>query len=66
LQIEISCDMIRVQDGRVICPRCGRLTTQRVIQTTRLEHAPIFCKFCKSETIVNIEPKSQSQSASAD
>lgn len=63
---ETPCDMIRVQGGRVVCPRCGRLTTQRVEPQTVLLHAPVYCKLCKTETIVNLVPMSQSHSASAD
>lgn len=42
--------------GRVVCPRCGRKTQQRILPETQARRLPVYCKHCRSETIVDIQP----------
>jgi len=46
---------IIVKDGRIVCPRCGKGKTQKVLPTTRGTDIVIFCKLCGKESIVNID-----------
>lgn len=52
--------------GRVVCPNCGRETSQRVLPDTEARRLPVYCKLCKKAFITDIlpepEPKGQSQS----
>lgn len=56
------------EKGRVVCPNCGRETSQRVLPETEARRLPVFCKLCKKAFITDIlpepepEPKGQSQS----
>ncbi|WP_423788654.1 cysteine-rich KTR domain-containing protein [Lawsonibacter faecis] len=55
LQQGINSSRIVTEDGRVICPRCGRPTQQRVRPDTTARNWPVWCKHCKQESIVNID-----------
>lgn len=39
------------------CPRCGNTKMFRYRDDTRLVNFPGYCKKCKTESIVTIEPK---------
>ncbi|MGN0999486.1 MAG: cysteine-rich KTR domain-containing protein [Faecousia sp.] len=54
--------MATVVSGRVICPRCGRQTRQRVRPDTEIKNFPVFCTYCKTENVISIAPAPQSQS----
>lgn len=41
------------------CPRCGYGHFMKIIKETRIVKFPAYCKMCKTESIVTIEPKSQ-------
>lgn len=43
-----------VRNGRAICPVCGRETQQRVLPGTQLRDLPLYCKRCRSESIVSL------------
>ena len=60
-----SCGILRIQDGWAVCPVCGWTRMMRVEPDTRAKRLPVYCKRCRHETIVNIEPESQCLSASA-
>lgn len=51
--------------GRVVCPSCGRETSQRVLPETEARRLPVYCKLCKKAFITDIlpepEPKCQSR-----
>ncbi len=47
--------------GRIIteqkwikCPVCGRGRVLRTLPTTEIKDLPVYCKVCKTETVVNI------------
>ena len=45
-----------VRDGYLVCPHCGR--NRRLIRVrpdTRAEGLQVYCRDCKTETIVDIE-----------
>jgi uncharacterized Zn-finger protein len=39
--------------GFVVCPKCGKQTKTKVLPDTELKRFPLFCPWCKKETIVN-------------
>lgn len=39
------------------CPRCGNPKMQMLRQDTALVNFPGYCKRCKTESIMTIEPK---------
>ena len=47
--------MLELQDGRIICPDCGRTTDQVVMPETLAKDLAVFCKRCKRRLIVKIE-----------
>lgn len=60
-------DIIRVEQSRIVCPVCRRLTRQRVRPGTRFTDLPLWCPHCKQTSVVSYrapvpEPESQSQS----
>lgn len=58
--------MLIVKNGWVLCPRCGRGKISKINPDTTVHHLPRVCKFCKEETIVNIEaPEPASTETSA-
>lgn len=60
-----ACGILRIQNGWAVCPVCGWARMMRVEPDTRAKRLPVYCKRCRHETIVNIEPESQCQCASA-
>ena len=44
-----------VEDGRAVCPRCGRRTNLRIQPNTVLKNFPLYCKWCRAVTIVSTE-----------
>ncbi|WP_442905403.1 cysteine-rich KTR domain-containing protein [Kineothrix sp. MB12-C1] len=42
-----------------ICPKCGRGKLFPFRQDTKVENFPGYCKRCKQESIITIEPKSR-------
>ena len=41
------------------CPRCGNPKMILIRDDTVLINFPGYCKYCKEQTIITIEPKSQ-------
>lgn len=60
-----DCAILKVQNGWAVCPVCGWARMMRVEPDTKAMRLPVYCKRCRHETIVNIEPESQCQCASA-
>ncbi len=46
---------------RVLCPLCGRKTKTMVFADTELIHFPLFCPWCKRESIIDQKPEPKSQ-----
>lgn len=54
---------LRVENGRAVCPVCGRETQQTILNSTVLVDFQLFCKRCKQVTKVEYrkpEPESLS------
>ena len=60
LHMGTACAKIELQGNKIVCPKCGHATQVKILPTTALVDFPLFCKYCKQETIVNMSP-SQSQ-----
>lgn len=41
------------------CPICGNPKMVRLREDTEMKNFPGYCKYCKTESIITIEPKSQ-------
>lgn len=39
--------------GFVRCPKCGKQTKTKVLPETELKRFPLFCPWCKKETIID-------------
>ena len=58
MRLRTDCGKLLVTEGdRIVCPKCGRLTPIRLLDSTQLKDFPMFCKNCKTTTIVNTEPE---------
>lgn len=55
-----ECAILTVQNGKAVCPLCGRPTTQRIYPDTILVKFPLFCKNCRQFAIVNTSSMSLS------
>jgi len=47
--------IVRVEEGRAVCPICGARTQQRILDSTTLKDFPLFCKKCKLTSLVRTE-----------
>ena len=54
---EVRGKMITVKDGWVICPRCDRQRVLRVLPSTRATDLVVYCKHCRSESLISLEPE---------
>lgn len=41
------------------CPKCGNPKLVMLRRDTKLRNFPAFCKYCKEESLITIEPKRQ-------
>ncbi len=39
--------------GFILCPKCGRRTKTMVYQETEMISFPLWCTWCKKETIID-------------
>lgn len=39
----------------IICPKCGKQTRVKVKETTVMKDFPLFCTWCKQETLIHVE-----------
>lgn len=45
---------IKISDkGFIICPKCNRQTKTKINPDTELKRFPLFCPWCKKETIIS-------------
>ncbi len=63
MQNEKECGKMRTKDGYLLCPICQRQKVLRLLPDTSGKKIAVWCKTCKQESIVNIDPKSLSHSA---
>ena len=50
-------DKLIVKDGKIVCPRCGKGKTQKILPTSRGTDIVIYCKVCGNESIVDIDER---------
>jgi len=48
-----------------MCPRCGRGQVMKILPSTTGTNVVVYCKVCRTETVVNIESQCQCHCASA-
>lgn len=48
-------ERITVIGGWLICPACKKRKVLRLSEKNRAAKLPVYCKTCKTETIVNID-----------
>ena len=66
MQFQEKRDRLVTKNGWVMCPVCGRGKILKINPDTSVRRLPRVCKFCKQETIVNIEaPEPASKETSA-
>lgn len=41
------------EKGYICCPECGRKTKTKVLPETELKRFPLFCPWCKKETVID-------------
>ena len=58
--------MLQVVNGKAVCPKCGWDGQQRVRPDTVLIKFPLYCRKCKTTSVVDYIPESQSHRARAD
>lgn len=56
MQNNPNCGNILVtQEGKIVCPSCGRPTQTRVRETTVLKDFPLYCKLCRRENLITLD-----------
>lgn len=46
--------LITVKDGIIVCPICLRKTYQQITPRLTATALPVYCRYCKKQTIVDI------------
>ena len=49
-----KCGMLHVKAGLIVCPVCKNKTNQAMHPKTEATNLPLWCRTCKTQTIVNI------------
>ncbi|MBP3413188.1 MAG: hypothetical protein J6K89_07995 [Oscillospiraceae bacterium] len=60
MQNEKICGKISTKGGYLLCPKCNRHKVLRLLPGTEGKNISVYCKLCRKESIVNIDPKSLS------
>ncbi|MBQ3485530.1 MAG: cysteine-rich KTR domain-containing protein [Clostridia bacterium] len=42
------------QSSWIFCPRCGNKTRVKVLEKTKMTSFPLYCHWCKRETLINV------------
>lgn len=42
-------------DGFLLCPECGRKTKTKVLPETTMKGFPLYCNFCRKQTIIDYQ-----------
>lgn len=42
-------------NGFILCPKCAGKTKTKVIPGTKLVRFPLYCTWCKRETVIDFE-----------
>lgn len=45
--------------GFLICPKCGKPTKTKVLPRTILHSFPLYCTWCKQETVIDSPDKTE-------
>ena len=59
LHNSLACGKINANQEWLTCPACGQFKVLRLLPETEAKNLPVFCKRCRTESIVNIPNKSQ-------
>lgn len=43
------------KSGFILCPHCEGKTKTKVLPGTKLVHFPLYCSWCKRETIIDLD-----------
>ena len=65
LTVQAQNDKLQVRNGWLMCPRCGRGQVMKILPSTTGTNVVVYCKVCRTETVVNIESQCQCHCASA-
>ena len=55
LQTEPECGKLTVKDGWLMCPSCRRRKVLQVRPETSAKNLIVYCRHCRTETMVDIE-----------
>ena len=55
LQTEPECGKLIVKDGWLMCPSCRRRKVLQVRPETSAKNLIVYCRDCRTETMVDIE-----------
>ena len=55
LQDPASCDILQVRNGWIACPVCRQKRLLRIRPDTTAHALPVWCRYCKSEILLNID-----------
>lgn len=55
LQNSAKTAKLDTKNGLIVCPNCGRLTSQAVRPDTEARNLVLWCRRCKASNIVDIE-----------
>ena len=48
-------DMLRIKDGRIVCPVCKKRTHQAVTNQTTATNLPLWCEHCRQVHSIDID-----------
>ena len=55
--LDVRSDPIVIKNGWLMCPQCGKMKVLRLEAETTAHALPVYCRRCRQESIVNIEPR---------
>ena len=65
MTVQVQNDKLQVRNGWLMCPQCGRGQVMKILPSTTGTNVVVYCKVCRTETVVNIESQCQCHCASA-
>lgn len=55
MKIDVRGAKMKAKNGWLLCPVCGRGKILKIAPETRAESLVVYCRLCKSESLVNID-----------
>lgn len=59
MQTQDKTVMLKTEQGRAVCPVCGRRMQVQILPSTVLVDFPLYCKKCGQTTVVHTESLSR-------